>query len=244
LATLGAVPSLSKMAAGFSPKVDGHVITCQPIECLKQGAYNQVPVMLGYTRDEMQFFVIGAPYLKYVPKFMVKGLIRKMFGAAGDQALAFYSDSDYRRGVDLMAAVITDTFSSAGYENADALSKTTPVYLYRFDWDRTKYGAFHGLDISFVFGNHNPTSKIAKVVEAQVDEAATALAGQMMSYYTNFARTGDPNGAGPAWPKYTVEKKERIYFNTPIKVGPISEQDRKRYEFFNEQGRKMAGGEK
>jgi len=237
---LGKIPSFSGMAAGFSPKVDGYVITCQPIECLEQGSYNRVPVMLGYTRDEMKFFTIAAPYFKYLPRFMVNKLIRKMNGEAAEEARALYSYSDYKRSSDLFLAMITDYFTGPGFADAEALSQRTPVYFYRFEWDHSKYGAFHGLDIPFVFGNRDIHSKIAKKVQAESDRAdAVDLAELMMAYYTNFAKTGDPNEPGLLdWPRFTTEKKEIMYFDLPITVAPISEKDLARYEFFAGQSRK------
>jgi para-nitrobenzyl esterase len=127
-----------------------------------------------------------------------------------------------------------------GFTDAEELSTHTPVYFYRFDWSSGKYGAFHALDIPFVFGNRDLNSKFTKKVAVKGDDAdSLALAEKMMSYDANFARTGNPNGPGlPDWPKYTVEKKERIYFNNQIKVAPISQKDLVRQEFFNEQRRK------
>jgi len=50
-----------------------------------------------------------------------------------------------------------------------------------------------------------------------------------MSYWTNFARTGDPNGAGlPEWPKYGNDDA-LIHLNDPITSGPDAH--RARYEF-------------
>lgn len=237
---LGKIPSFSAMAGGFSPKVDGYVLTCQPIECLEQGRYQQVPVMLGYTREEMRFFTIAVPYFKYLPRFLVHRLIHQLNGEAAEDALRLYSYSDYRRPSELFLAMLTDYFTAPGFAAAEALAARTPVYFYRFDWDHSKYGAFHGLDIPFVFGNRDIHSEISRKVQVESERPdAVELAEQMMAYYSNFARVGDPNGAGLVfWPKYPGDRTERIYFNIPITVAPISEPDLARYQFFAEQMRR------
>jgi len=45
------------------------------------------------------------------------------------------------------------------------------------------------------------------------------IAEEMQSYWTNFAKAGDPNGAGlPKWPKYDASARGYIEFtdNGPI----------------------------
>jgi para-nitrobenzyl esterase len=55
------------------------------------------------------------------------------------------------------------------------------------------------------------------------------LSDQMMDYWTNFARTGDPNGPGlPVWPKYDKDDS-LIRLDSTITSGPDTL--RPRYEF-------------
>jgi para-nitrobenzyl esterase len=38
---------------------------------------------------------------------------------------------------------------------------------------------------------------------------------QMQAYWTNFARTGDPNGEGlPRWPKFTAQSQDYLAFTS------------------------------
>jgi para-nitrobenzyl esterase len=161
-------------------------------------------------------------------------------GSRADEVLKLYSFSDYRKPFFLMAAIFTDGFGSRGFAAAEALSKATPVYYYRFDWDEERLhrtlGAFHGLELPFVFGNlnlHLNQSVLALALTRRAVEAGRPLSKQMMSYWTNFAKTGDPNAAGlPAWPVYTTAKRERIHLDREISVAPLNEQELQRYRYF------------
>ena len=74
----------------------------------------------------------------------------------------------------------------------------SPVYLYRFSYVQTsmreqmRAGTPHGGEIAYVFGTLSAGRGGAPTPE---DLAVSRMA---QSYWVNFAKTGDPNGAGPA----------------------------------------------
>ncbi len=235
-------------AMGYFPHGDGYVLKGKPIDAIREGNYNKVPVMVGHTRDEVRLFTMVIPGMSLLPRFLINKAIKAVFKDKADEIMELYSYSDYKHPSRLLLAIMNDAFISQGYSAAEALAANgTPVYLYRFDWDEIRFqdkmGAFHGLDIPFVFGNQNPESRISTVVRKKKDYEQGPMYWQIMYYYTIFAKTGDPNGPGPdeasilpAWPQYSIEKKERIYFDNDILVAPLTEKDIQRYEFFASEG--------
>ena len=97
------------------------------------------------------------------------------------------------------------------------------VFVYRFDHSipgkgEAELGAFHSLEIPFVFGAlRNSTWQWLPFTP---DDAA--LSNLIQTYWTNFAKSGNPNAPGlPDWPAWSDGKKE---FLEVRKDGRISAQ--------------------
>lgn len=163
------------------------------------------------------------------------GMADGLFKERSAAFLKFYpADSD---SVALRSAIDygSDNFIALGtWKWLEAHNKTgqSPVFRYHFELAATpsKYHpgtfAFHSDDIEYVFGTLDTRPGWTVRPEDR------KLSDEMMSYWTNFARSGDPNGPGlPTWPKLGADDA-LIHLNDPITAGPDTL--RARYEFLLE----------
>ncbi len=232
------VDALSGGEYKFFPAVDGHVTPTFPVRMMRRGVYNKVPVMVGHTRDEVRLYIIAFPGFSLLPRCFVNWVIKKTAAPVYDRVFELYSYKEFKTPSHLLMRVANDAYIAQGVMAAEAMDEV-PVYLYRFDWNETRFpnklGAFHGIDIPFVFGKFDLGSRIAKLVASRKTfEKAAPMADRVMEYYANFARSGDPNGEGlPDWPAYEKEPW-RMHLDTETGAEKISPETMERYELFTD----------
>jgi para-nitrobenzyl esterase len=94
------------------------------------------------------------------------------------------------------------------------------VFVYRFDRaipgaGENALGAFHGLEVPYVFGTLG--TEEWRWLPATPDDAR--LSDLLQTYWTNFAKSGDPNRAGlPAWPAWNDRQYEFLVVNRNASV--------------------------
>jgi len=173
--------------------------------------YNVVPVMLGTNRDESALFMARDPRWVENRLWIFPHLKDE---AAYLRQVRYSSDSWRERGVDSIA---------------EALSRSQPgqVFAYRFDWDEessvmgydlsTALGAAHGLEIAFVFGTFEGGLGLGYLYPET--PARDALSKSMMSYWAEFAYSGNPgtgrDAAQVRWQPWGTNGDRTIILDTP-----------------------------
>jgi para-nitrobenzyl esterase len=168
--------------------------------------------------------------------------VRKRFGAQAGAILAAYLPASDADAIESAAALASDTFIGYATWKWIEMQATTgggvPVYRYSFDRkipvpahhtamgrpaSSADIGARHAGEIQYVFGT------LASVSDVIWEPSDKALSDAMTSYWTNFAKKGDPNGEGlPLWPKYDPKAPRVLHFDETIKDAPDA--TRARYE--------------
>ncbi|HMI74651.1 MAG TPA: carboxylesterase family protein, partial [Steroidobacteraceae bacterium] len=76
-------------------------------------------------------------------------------------------------------------------------------------------GAFHSLEVPYVFGSLR--DREWQWLPSTADDAS--LSDLLQTYWTNFAKTSNPNASGlPNWPAWSEDKKEFLVVNQDASV--------------------------
>ena len=196
------------------PNVDGWLITGDQYRLYQSGEYNDVPVLTGYNSDEGATFGNPKSQEAYVQS------VRKQYQQFANKILAAYPGGETPAGKWTARNLMRDSaFGWNAWTWARLQTKTgkSKVFLYFFDEQAEipagakpgAYGARHASELPYVFRQlreHNRPAPTPK------DEA---LSEMMRTYWTNFAKTGDPNGTGlPEWPAYSNAKPQVLHIES------------------------------
>ncbi|NEX62221.1 carboxylesterase/lipase family protein [Noviherbaspirillum galbum] len=199
------------------PSIDGKVLPKSIKAAFAAGENNKVPLVNGSNRDEWGLFVaireLAAPPLTSAgyPTYLQTGLGLPQTTAAA-YPLTDYGTNTAQQASLAATAVGTDLLFSCPALNLSkrAAAQNTPIWMYEFR-DRTAVpsvarttasfpqGAAHSYELQYLFN-------LRDLENAERRD----LQDSMSRYWTNFARTGNPNGgnAVPAeWPAFTAPDK-------------------------------------
>ncbi|HEX2456987.1 MAG TPA: carboxylesterase/lipase family protein [Vicinamibacterales bacterium] len=201
-------PYLTSPPPSLLATVDGRVLTEQPSQSFARGREHRVPLMIGSTARER---IPGTT----LPTDLAGG-IRSAYGSLASKATTLYdraSHADDPRYGTAAEQWATDTSfrCSSVLEASWHAAAHNRTYEYEFDRvpkGREESGATHASEVPYVFGTF-----AAARVPAEYGAADQAVSDTMQRYWTNFARTGDPNGTGlPAWPAFDPSARRHLAF--------------------------------
>jgi len=195
---------------GIGPDVDGWVLPRAPAQVFNSGDEAQIPLLLGTNSREFGDSGSGD---------QLRAAIEQYAGDEAPQALALYGLANGGLGA-------TDPlYGTAGQQwGADTifhcpittealwhLAAHDATYEYEFDHaipGQEAQGAVHSAELPYVFGQFPTTGNIA----GNFGPVDTHLADLIERYWTNFAKTGDPNDSGlPTWPKLDASGRYLIF---------------------------------
>lgn len=209
---LGAGGGPSPGGMSFAPTIDGRVLFDWPEQALARGASATVPLLIGTNLDEARFMLMINPQLRASPPELGEAELLERASPGCDRGTAQLI-AHYRKhypelsNFDQLLKIESEQFRIRSIRLAEhkLFGSQAPVFMYLFTWTTPRllrYGAYHGLEIPFIFDTLSTTPHVA------ADPEAAALAARMRESWVAFARHGVPNAEGtPRWEPYSLQAR-------------------------------------
>jgi para-nitrobenzyl esterase len=207
----GPLVALAGETTNLGISVDGGFLTEHPRVTLDAGELPKIPYILGANKDEGTLFFIGSDEItaeQYTAELV------STYGAFAPQVEALYPAASFATPRDALIRVTGDArLVCSTYDVARRYAKGRKTYVYNFQRvppltfiSLLELGAFHGLEIGYVFGSVPPPSP-----------ADEGLGTQMQQYWSTFAAKGKPKSLNKvAWPRFNPKSWKMLRFGTPV----------------------------
>ena len=213
LAALPSAVSISGGQAPYQPSVDGTSLPAAPLERIRGGQHNRVPVVIGANADEtgqdVPLTFSDAQYQAFLTSTFQTPAVR----AAVADLYSVASFGSSRKAYVALTSDLKFICPSRTTARALAAAQSEPVFRYFFTKvpdspTSAVYGAFHGLELLFVYG--------AVDVRGYAPTAAErALSLSMQRYWGSFAATGVPAAAGSAaWTQFDPVRDSHLVLDS------------------------------
>ncbi|MGA9872267.1 MAG: carboxylesterase/lipase family protein [Rhodococcus sp. (in: high G+C Gram-positive bacteria)] len=215
------VPARVPGTLGLAPVVDGYIVPRYPVAAFQKGFAHRIPMIIGTNHDEASIFRLMKSPLMPVTSDTVTEMFRAIANDHADlpafrvaEIMSAYPDRSTTAGALAMSRDAGFTMPSLWI--ADAHSRHSPVWMYRFDHatpmlKAARIGAGHATELPYVFGNfgtlnRDPTFWLGG------RKAAMAVSARVMKRWVAFARHGVPATLDGAkhWPLYAEPERSTL----------------------------------
>jgi para-nitrobenzyl esterase len=239
-----------------SPTVDGYLFPKAPVEIYAAGEQAHVPLLVGSNSEESSYFGVLGREAPTVENY--RRVLQRLYGDRAEEAFKLYPAATETEVKDAAQDLASDRFISySTWKWLDLATRTGGKATYYYYYARPRpemraemgnatpglaggvnrspqaaanarpkpRGAVHSAEIEYAMGNLDSN----KVYAWTPDDYKVSKT--MLEYFTNFIKTGNPNGAGvPAWPTFDTGKRMTIDVNTRVETENV----RARYQFLDQ----------
>ncbi|MGH9582279.1 MAG: carboxylesterase/lipase family protein [Bryobacteraceae bacterium] len=218
LAALRAVPAQAllddvlkdrKNGFGFWPDIDGYFLPESATSIYHAGKQNHVALLAGWNQNEGG--IGGGKPPATVQSWTARA--HALFPNKAGEFLKVFPAADDKQARQSADAFSADMFIALGtweWVQAQQATGESPVYRYHFEQAPPmkkgvpSRGAYHSSEIEYVFETLASKDLPWRPGDWKVSHT-------MSSYWTNFAKSGNPNGKGlPHWPAYNVQDDDQV----------------------------------